>query len=74
MIPEERARLHSQADRILARLKTGPASNRELAAISLKYTSRISDLRKLGHDVVVAGRDEHSGATVYELRPTATTS
>lgn len=38
-------RLTGQNAAILARLRQGPATNRELAEISLKYTSRISDVR-----------------------------
>jgi uncharacterized protein (UPF0128 family) len=36
---------------ILNRLQQGPATARELAELSLKYTSRVSDLRRAGHDV-----------------------
>ena len=38
-------RLTGQNAAILARLERGPATNSELAKLSLKYTSRISDLR-----------------------------
>ena len=48
-------------------MKEGPATNRELAAISLKYTSRMSDIRKGGYDVRVKERDAASGHTLYEL-------
>ncbi|NLX57310.1 MAG: hypothetical protein GXY58_19545 [Planctomycetaceae bacterium] len=57
----ERPRLTGQNAAILERLKRGPATNRELAAISLKYTSRISDLRAAGYDVVVVDRDRATG-------------
>jgi hypothetical protein len=49
--PAEIRRLSSQNARILERLQKGPASNYELAQISLKYTSRLSDLRKAGYVV-----------------------
>ena len=65
-VSEVRRRL-THAEQILARLYRGPATSRELSAISLKYTGRVSDLRKLGHHIVaqrVAG-----GAHMYELRP-----
>lgn len=65
----ERRRLSAQCAAILDRLQRGPASNRELAGVSLKYTSRISDLRKAGYDVQVAARDVRSGLTTYVLRP-----
>ncbi len=43
--PEGRKRLRGQNAKILARLRRGKASNTELAIYSLKYTSRISDIR-----------------------------
>lgn len=51
---------------ILERLRGGPATNVELALISLKYTSRISDLRAAGHDVVCE-RQGADGVCVYRL-------
>ncbi len=45
---EERPRLTGQNAAILVRLRQGHATNAELAAISLKYTSRVSDLRVAG--------------------------
>lgn len=47
--PGEQQRLRGQNQRILALLQCGPQSNRRLAEVSLKYTSRISDLRKAGY-------------------------
>lgn len=44
-------RLNAQCTTILNRLKQGRASNVELARISLKYTSRISDLRAEGFTI-----------------------
>lgn len=64
----ERPRLTGQNAAILRRLERGPATNRELAGISLKYTSRISDLRAAGYVVQVVGRDYGTGETIYELR------
>jgi hypothetical protein len=65
--PEEARRLSGQCAAILARLHQGPATNRELAGLSLKYTSRLSDLRAAGYDVRVVERDYASGRTVYRL-------
>ena len=65
--PPECKRLSGQSQRILARLQQGPASNAELAAISLKYTSRISDLRKAGYHVEVIERSRVTGWTLYQL-------
>lgn len=48
---EDVKRLSGQSADILARLEEGPATNAELAAISLKYTSRISDLRAAGYEI-----------------------
>ncbi len=67
VVAAERTRLTSQADRILALLKAGPASNTMLAAISLKYTSRISDLRKRGHAITVVERNYETGEVTYAL-------
>lgn len=71
MTPRESQRLSSQANQILLLLTAGPASNRTLAAISLKYTSRISDLRRAGHNIVVASRNYDTGETTYKLVPPA---
>lgn len=44
-------RLTGQNAAILARLKQGPATNVELAAMALKYGGRISDLRAAGYRI-----------------------
>lgn len=64
--PEDQPRLSAQCRTILARLLRGPATNTELAGIALKYTSRISDLRKAGY--TVTNRRQSGGVTVYELK------
>lgn len=64
---EERPRLTGQNAAILQRLQRGPATNKELAGIALKYTSRLSDLRAAGYNVVVVDRDRATGMTMYEL-------
>ena len=64
---EDAPRLDSQCDRMLARLKVGPATNVELSGISLKYTSRITDLRQLGHTIACEKRP--GGLTLYMLVP-----
>lgn len=63
----ELARLSRQCQAIVTRLQQGPASNTVLAGYSLKYTSRISDLRAKGYDIRVDFRDTRSGVTVYRL-------
>jgi len=58
-------RLAGQNAAILERLRTAAATNAELAGISLKYTSRISDLRKAGFTIrCVRGE---GGANWYRL-------
>jgi len=49
--PQDKPRLAGQNAAILARLREGPATNLELSDFSLKYTSRISDLRAAGHTI-----------------------
>ena len=44
--PDELRRLTGQNQAIYRRLCDGPAWNYELAQLALKYTSRISDIRK----------------------------
>ena len=66
-LPEYK-RLSRQCEQILERLKSGPATNAELAAISLNYTARVSDLRVAGWDVPVVSQDRRSGVTIYALR------
>lgn len=61
----EVTRLAGQNGEILARLQRGPATNSELAKLSLKYTSRISDLRKAGYTIAMTR--VQGGLTIYEL-------
>jgi hypothetical protein len=65
LTPDDRKRLNGQSKRILDALIAGPATNTYLASIALKYTSRISDLRAAGHNVVCE-RVGH-GVTEYRL-------
>lgn len=46
----ERARLSEQHHAILARLRQGPATNLELGQIAQRFTARLHELRKAGHD------------------------
>ncbi len=66
--PADTDRLTGQNAAILERLRTGPATNVELAAISLKYTSRISDLRANGHSIVCRRGDAGVNEYVLETR------
>jgi hypothetical protein len=65
--PQEIVRLTGQTARIVARLEEGPASNRELAQLALKYTSRISDAKAAGWDIRIIERDHATGRVVYQL-------
>jgi len=49
--PKERPRLSKQSKIVLDRLRSGPATNYDLAAIALKYSARISDIRRSGVSV-----------------------
>lgn len=62
-----RPRLSQQCERILARLRQGPATNRELAELALKYTGRISELKAAGHRVECFEQDRLTGLTRYRL-------
>jgi len=62
----ETPRLRGQNAAILERLQQGPATNRELSGLSLKYTSRISDLRAAGY-TVDCSQDKATGLNVYTL-------
>lgn len=64
----ETPRLTNQCQKILERLQRGPATNKELADLSLKYTGRISDLRASGYAVEVLSRDRKTGVTIYHLK------
>lgn len=67
-LPEaEKPRLSSQCRQILERLQQGVASNVDLSNIALKYTSRISDLRKSGFRIEVKERNHETGVVTYEL-------
>lgn len=63
---EDVKRLSGQNAVILLRLRQGPASNVELADLSLKYTSRISDLRAAGYRIT-CHRGAINGLNTYLL-------
>lgn len=68
LFAKESKRLSKQCQAILARLRQGRSTNRELSELSLKYTSRISDLRKAGYQIEVVERDYETGRVLYELK------
>jgi hypothetical protein len=65
--PPEIERLGGQNFRVLARLRKGPVTNTELATIALKYTSRLSDLRKAGYVISCESLNMATGVTTYRL-------
>lgn len=69
-VADEKKRTGSQCDAILARLQEGAATNHELAEISLKYTSRVSDLRKRGVNVECVEINRETGLSVYRIKET----
>ena len=64
--PDDREAVIGQNGAILERLRAGPATNVELAAMSLKYTSRLSDLRAAGH--VIECKRGPGRVNVYTLK------
>ena len=63
---DARRRLSGQNRRILDLLMQGPAKSRDLASIGLKYTSRISDLRKAG--CVIDCLEQPDGNSLYTIK------
>ena len=63
----ERKRLSDQCSLILGRLMQGMVTNDELSRISRKYTGRISDLRKRGHDIRCVKQNRATGLSYYCL-------
>lgn len=58
----------NQCQKILARLKAGPATNRELVEIAINYRARISDLRAMGYEIVCV-HEQNTGLSIYLLQP-----
>jgi hypothetical protein len=63
----EKSRLGSQCGLIMALLWTGRQSNATLAKHALKYSGRISELRKKEHDIRVVERNYETGLVWYAL-------
>lgn len=64
---KEKPRLSRQCRDILRMLVAGPQSNGALAAVALKYTGRISDIRKNGISVIASSRNFETGLVTYCL-------
>jgi hypothetical protein len=67
-VADEKKRTGNQCETILARLREGAVTNHELAEISLKYTGRLSDLRKQGHVIECVTINRATGLSVYRLK------
>ena len=65
-VKDEKKRYGNQCETILAKLREGSVTNHELSDISLKYTSRISDLRKAGHVIECVVRS--GGLRIYRIK------
>jgi hypothetical protein len=59
-------RVSRQALAVLDRLRRGPATNRELLDVAIRYGSRIHDLRKAGY-TIDKQEDHKTGLTTYKL-------
>jgi hypothetical protein len=67
--PEERARRTSAKERVLARLRLGPATNIQLNELCYRYGARILELRRAGYDIET--RPIEAGVYQYTLKPPA---
>lgn len=65
--PAERPRLSRQCRQILEMLKSADRSNRELAAVSHRFSARIYELRKHGYIIREVHKDTATGLRVYRL-------
>ena len=57
----------TQKDRILARLKEGPARNHDLNEIAFRYSARIAELRAEGHRIEWKAVKGKPSLTIYYL-------
>lgn len=63
-----RPRRESMAERILARLRRGPATSLELESIArMSYRQRVSDLRRKGWKIKCAAHATRAGVNLYFL-------
>jgi len=64
-------RLAGQNAKILAMLRCGPVKNIDMITVSLKYTSRISEVRSYlkGFGETIVCRDLGKGITEYSIEP-----
>ncbi len=60
-------RLSRQSREVLGQLRIGPASNRTLARIAMRFGGRIWDLRKAGCVINVESQNHETGEVWYRL-------
>jgi hypothetical protein len=65
--PAAVARLSAQSAAVLERLRRGPATNTELAAITHRFGARLYDCRKAGYDIRITANDHATGLVTYAL-------
>ena len=65
--PDAKPRLGKQQQEILDRLQRGPATNVELAAIGIRYSARIHELRTAGYVIEKTTENHATGLVVYRL-------
>lgn len=65
---EAKPRLTRQAEAILRRLESGPATNVDLIPIATRFSARIHDLRKAGYVIETDMIDRRHGITRYTLK------
>jgi hypothetical protein len=63
----DKPRINGQAERILSRLREGPATNVELSAIALRYSARLGELKAAGFDWEITDRNRETGVNTYRL-------
>ena len=61
-------RVANQREMILSLLRQGSVTNFELADICLRYSARIHELRKQGHNIETVMENKKSGLVVYRLK------
>ena len=65
-VVKEIHRRETNYDRVLARLRQGPATNIELTQICLRYGGRIHEMRQAGFTITTEKR--HGGVFVFTLK------
>ena len=60
-----RKQFRTSLDKVFARLFRGPATNRELSKIALRFGARVYDLREEGYKIMTEPQGE--GVVTYRL-------